>query len=79
MALLTRHIPVRPRSLPSRPSRLAKLHDLSSLGSSMWYYMVWSEVKAMERWWSVANEWKVWWVIELSGTRDLWGGRRTEG
>jgi hypothetical protein len=33
----------------------------------------------MERWWSVANEWKVWWMIELRGSRDLWGGRRTEG
>ena len=30
-------------------------------------------------WWSVANEWKVWWVIELRGSRGLYGGTRAEG
>jgi len=25
-------------------------------------------MKEMERWWSAANEWKVWWVIEFRGS-----------
>lgn len=26
------------------------------------------KMKEMERWWSAANEWKVWWVIEFRGS-----------